>query len=491
MFLAVIIIISFSVWGGWQRTHQGSAIADGSASAFSIYGKEYTILEMQRLERYGQVMYMLQMFDVAQGLMQISADSGTRGADFVFNLLVLRHEMEKQGIRPTDAEAKQALEALPALQDGGKFSPQRAHLAEENLGMLGFDGATMLDVMKVSIGFNKLQDILAKNYRPSPLEVEKTYASRYQTAKIASVSFALEDFKKTAKVTDEEIKKYYDEKKDTYQTLEKRAASYVLFELPADLDSKTPEERQKIQSGVVDRVNQFNDASVAPGAKLEDIAVKLKEKVLTLAAFDRETPPEALKEEADVVTAIFQIGKSTTGISDPVKGTKGYYIFHLTQVEEPKQQDLAAVKTKVQEALVTQKAQEALSKAVNEARLAFVDGLKANKKVEDIAKEKNLTLSAQSELDASAPPQELPDAYPILRQVIETAAGQVTKAIDTEKGATLVYVYSKELRKREDSATLRKSVEDSLVRMGRISIFSAWFSKRREEAKIKMLIDMA
>jgi len=160
-------------------------------------------------------------------------------------------------------------------------------------------------------------------------------------------------------------------------------------------------------------------------------------------------------------------------------------------VEEPKQQDLAAVKDKVKETLVAQKAQEILSKAVNDARTAIEDGLKAGKKIDDVVKEKKLTLTPQTELDVSQPPPELENGYQIAREAEHTPAGAITKAIDTDKGATLVYVHAKELRKREDSSTLRKNTEDSSARMERMRIFNAWFNRKRQEAKVKLRVEMA
>lgn len=519
--LTVIIILSFSVWGGWKKGRD--AFANKGDAAFTIYGRDYTVTEMERYERYMQLMSMLQMFDLYQGLMMVAQEPETRGNDLVFNLLVLQHEMDRMGIHPSDAEAKAGLEKLPALQENGQFSPQRANMVESNLGMYGFKSSDMLEIMKLNIGFKKLQDLLGKNYTPSPVETEKAYASRHQTLKISTASFALDDFKKQVQIKDEDIQKYYDENKETYKTTEKRAVSYVHFEeaspepakKPEDkkaadakpdekkADDKKPEapkekteeekqkEKQKAQQDLVDRVNKFNEATLDPKAKFEDIAKKLNEKAVAVPAFAKDSPPDAIKTEQEVIDAIFQLNKESRPISDPVKASKGYYIVGLAQVDEPKQQPLAEVKEKIKETLVTQKAQEAMSKAVNEARTAIQEGLKAGKKFDDIAREKKLTVSPQKELDIAQPAPDLENGFQIAREAEHTPAGEVAKAVDTDKGAVLVYVHSKELRKRDDSANLRKSTEDSTARMERMHIFNAWFSQKRKEAKVKLHVQTA
>lgn len=487
--LTVIVIISFASWGG-TRTGNGPQMASSSDDAFTMYGEDYTVAELQRLERTGQIIMMLQMYDLYFGLMSAARSPEAGGRDFVFNLLVLQREMKELGIHPSNAEAKAELEKIPALQENGQFSQQRAYNLQQNLSSQGMGGQDMLDVAKLSIGLNRIKDLLGKNYIASSVEVEKAYASRHQTLKVQTIDFALEDFKKTAVVKDDELLKYYDENKDNYKTAEKRAVSYVLFANPADLDKKTPEERTKVNQEQVARVEAFSNAAADKNAKFDAVVAGQKAKAEKVALFEKETPPEALKGEKEVVEAIFTIPSSRI-ISDPVKGSKGWYVFSVTKVEEPKQQDLAAVKDKVKEVLVGQKAQEALSKAVNEARTALQEGLKAGKKIEDIAKEKKLTLAAVKELTIDEPAKDLPNAVEIAREAEKVAAGDVSKAVNTDKGAVLTYVAAKELRKRDDSASLRKNTEDTRASQERDRLFQSWFSTKHAEAGLKVHLKMS
>lgn len=287
--LTVVVILSFSVWGGW-RSGNGPQMASSSDDAFTMYNETYSVAEMQRLERTAQVIQMLQMYDLYFGLMSASRSPDAGGRDFVFNLLVLKKQMEEMGVHPSDADAKAELEKLPSLQENGKFSQQRAYNLQQNLGMYGMGGGDMLEVAKLSIGYRRIQDLIGKNYIPSPLETEKAYASSHQTLKVQTVDFLTEEFKKTAKVTDEEIKKYYDENKDNYKSVEKRAVSYVLFANPADADKKPLEERQKLQKEQISRVEKFNTASIAAGAKFEEIVKNLKEKAETAPLFAKDSP---------------------------------------------------------------------------------------------------------------------------------------------------------------------------------------------------------
>ncbi|TDU66551.1 parvulin-like peptidyl-prolyl cis-trans isomerase protein [Prosthecobacter fusiformis] len=485
--VTVVIIISFSVWGGWKGRE--SPEGQPTDTAFTVYGRNYTIAEAQRLGRRMQMIYNLQMFELL-GLSRLGSQDD-KNNNIVINQIVLQKEMDRLGIHPSDAEAKEAMKKIPTFQENGAFSAERAYNVEQMLGANGFSSDDLLGIVKLSIGYNKLRDLVSKSYTASPLEAEKAYASEHQTLKVNTIAFNLEDYKKTAEVKDEEIQKYYDEQKETYKTAEKRSISYVYFELPKADETKPLEERQNAEKAVVDRVNKFNDASILPAAKFDAVVTELKEKAVTTELFTKEAAPEAIKAETDLLDSIFTLNPEVRPISDPVKGANGYYIFTVTKVEEPKQQELAEVKDKVKEVLVGQKAQEALTKATNEARTALADGLKAGKKIADIAKEKNLTLSPVTDITVAEPALDVPNGNLIARQAQDTPAGELTKAIDTETGSLLVYVSSKELRKRDDSAAQRENMSSSRADQERTRIFEAWFSRRRDESKPKMEITQA
>ena len=485
--LTTIIILSFSVWGGWKKG--SGAMDDPTETAFTIYGKDYSRSEMERHMRYMRLAYMMGMYDLPQQLTMVSRKYQTRDEvplDFVFNLIVLRREMENNGIAISNEEARAELKKLPAFQNNGAYDAARASQLEDNLGSMGFNGSDMIEIIKDKVGLEKLRALVAGNFSPSPHAVSTSYASQYQTVKASTITFALEDFKKKAQVTDEEIKKYYEEKKETFKTPEKRAVSYVFFEEPKDLDKLDADKRAKAQNDYGKRVNDFNEASLKPKAKLELIAAGLKMKVEMLAAFAQDAPPDAIKTESDLISAIFFHNPDAHPISDPVKGTKGYYIFSILKRDEPKQQELKEVTDKIKLTLVSQKAQEAMLKAANDAREALAAGLKTGRKIGDLAKEKQLALVEVPEFSPSSPSPDAKVGREITSAAVKLAAGQISTPVDSDTGSVLVYVNAKELRKRDDSATLKQNVQESIVFREQFEVFRAWFAKKVDESKLKV-----
>jgi hypothetical protein len=482
--LTVAIIISMFYYGVSQTAANHEKKLLPTDVALTVYGKDYSVADVQRVQRAAQFTQYYLQSDELSSILSIIPSSG--GLEAFGNFFVARHLMEKLGIRPSNEEARAALDKLPALQNNGKLDVSRGQMLEQLAASMGFDSEALLDIMKDIVGLQKLQDIVTKSYTASPLAAEKQYASSYQTFKGSKIVFETDTFKKAASVTDAEIKKYYEENKENYKTLEKRAVSYVFFEKAKDLDKKPLEERQKAQNAVVERVNAFNALTNSKDKPktFAEAAAATKEKIETVPAFSQGSPPDALKAESDLLEQIFARSKASVAPAEAVEGINGWYVFDVTKFEEPKQQELAEVTSKIKEALLGQKADEARTKAVNEARLALSEGLKAGKKIDDLVKAQKLTLQPLPDIDTANPPQEVPNSFLIGQEAAKTAVGSISRAVDFDKGALLIYVSAKELRKRPDSAELRKNQVESLSDQERDRLFRTWFKKQHEAARI-------
>jgi len=485
--LTITIIITFSFWGVPSREHGYQKRVQASDVALTVGGHDYTVRDVERAQRSLQFsQQFLQSFELLMALMQLSGERsfGGGGPDMLVDLFVARQLMDEMGIRVSNEEARRALEQIPALQTNGKFDVSRGQQLEEMAAAMGFEPQDLFGIMKDTIGLRKLQALVTHPYVASPLAAEMSYVSKNHTFKGSKIVFETETFKKAAKVTDEEIKSYYEENKENYKTLEKRSINYVFFESPKDLDKKPLEQRQKEVNAQVQRVNAFNELTAA-GVKFDEAAAKTKETVVSTPPFSVSEPPEALKSERELLGLVFARAKDVEIAPEALEGISGWYVFDLTKIEEPKQQELAEVTDKIKETLLSQKADEARTKAVNEARIALNEGLKAGKKIAEMAKEKNLTLEKLPDIDIANPPQEVPNGFLIAQQAAATAVGAVSTAVDYDKGTLLIYVAEKELRKRPDGDMLRKDQMNSLSQEESQRVFSAWFARKKEEAKVK------
>ncbi len=492
--VTAVVIISFTFWGSTTDTGAQSGMITSDATAFTMHGREYDYADYKRLTQLYQIAASLglRVLDGRAEFTEALTEFAPRfraneevPRDFAFNLTLLRHELKKNGIHASDAEVKDQFRRLPVFQTNGELDRAKLEAFENSIGMFGMRVSDVYELIRDWLGMQKLIQVVAGNNVPSPHLASQFYAATCQTIQAATLPFLLEDFKKTAQVTGEDIKKYFEQKKEQFKTPEKRAVSYVFFDSPQDLDKVSLDERIKKNSEFSRAVEDFSNEAFA-GGKFDDLAKKFGKEVKRLAPFARAEVPEELKEKQELVFEIFRNDPKKHPVSEPIQSEKGYYFFAVTEVQEAKPQELKDAEAKVREILIGQKAQEGMMKAANDARARIDEAVKAGKSFEDAAKEAKLEPQALPEFTPADPPKDLSNGYQIVAEAQQTPAGSFAKKpLVTENGANLVYVKSKELRKREDSAALRGRVEDSLAMLAERDVFRAWFDRRRDESKLK------
>jgi len=148
------------------------------------------------------------------------------------------------------------------------------------------------------------------------------------------------------KVTDQQIQEYYEKNKNQFAQPERRDLSIVLTKTQA----KAQQAKEELKSGEpfkqVAKEFSIDDASKAQGGKLPAVAKGQQEK-----AFD---------------TAIFGADKGK--ITGPVKTQFGWYVFKVDKVNAASQQTLEQAKATIKQVLASQNQQKALDSFVKDFR---------------------------------------------------------------------------------------------------------------------------
>jgi foldase protein PrsA len=153
------------------------------------------------------------------------------------------------------------------------------------------------------------------------------------------------------KVTDAEIKTYYDKNKQRFAQPERRDLLVVLTK-----DKAKADEAKKALAGgdkfaAVAKKYSIDQASKAQGGKLLAVAKGQQEKALD--------------------DAVFKASKGA--LTGPVKTQFGYYVFEVTKVTKASQQTLEQSKTTIKQLLASQKQQKALDTFVKDFRKKWKD----------------------------------------------------------------------------------------------------------------------
>jgi foldase protein PrsA len=226
---------------------------------------------------------------------------------FLIQSAWVQQEAEKQGIKVSDAEVKSSF----ADQKKASFPTDKAYQA----------------FLKTS-GMNE-EDILFR--------VKLDQLQQKLTQKVT---------KDASKVSDDDVKAYYDKNKKRFAQPERRDLRIVLTKT----EEKANQAKAALAAGqdfkAVAKQYSIDEASKAQGGKLPAVAKGQQEKALD--------------------NAIFKAKKGQ--LTGPVKTQFGYYVFEVTKITPAAQQTLAQAKATIKQTLASQNQQKALDKFVKSFR---------------------------------------------------------------------------------------------------------------------------
>ena len=395
-------------------------------------------------------------------------------------------EAKRLGLGASDAEVRERLLAIPAFQENGQFigfDRYRQMLAMQEPPVREKD---FEESVRRSITLEKLQAVVTNWITVSDAEAEAEFRKRNEKGKFSVVSFPLDKFRETVQATDEEVSRWFEEKKDSYKIPEKRKVRYALVDVQA-LRERVQVTPQDIQRYYEDNEQQYkqpeqvrashillktegkDDAAVKKQA--EDLAKKAKagadfaELAKKFSEDDSNNSKGgdldffgkgAMVPEFDAVVFAMQPGQ----VSDAVKTQFGYHVIKLTEKRAASQRPLAEVQPQIEDQIKWQRAQE-------QAQRTADDVAKQMKKPSDfdtVAKPRGLTVGESSLFSREEPIAGLGMSPAVSEQAFALKEGEVSDAIRTPQGFAFITVTG-----RQDSYTpkideVKQRVRDDVLK---------------------------
>jgi peptidyl-prolyl cis-trans isomerase D len=144
------------------------------------------------------------------------------------------------GVDVTPDEVREAVETHPYLQDQGKFiglERYKAILASNNISVSDFEE----DLRNAQI-VKKVREIITDSIGVSDQELRDDFARTNQETVADYVLLKKDDFLKSVKPTEEDLRAYFEGHKDVYRIKEKRRAQYLVIPIPKTLPGVTDDE---------------------------------------------------------------------------------------------------------------------------------------------------------------------------------------------------------------------------------------------------------
>jgi peptidyl-prolyl cis-trans isomerase D len=358
MIVIAILAIPF-IFYFVQRPDYGAIRADQFAR---IYDRNVSTLEAQQTARLLSLAQALGMSDFVETMTAGAGFNQNQAAvQFIVNLLVLRHEADRLGLRPSASEIADVVRKLPAFQGDSGFDINKFNgLVQNGLAPLGLSEEHIEQLVRDQISLNEIQHLLATGVSFPKSELDENFQRGYDKLYVSVIRFRSADFDRDIKINDEDVQKYYDAHKSELKTDEKRKVEFVQLTMTEEEKKLTGKERIEALQKLADRATDFTQALLQKDSDFKQAAAKFQLPLHETAEFTAAEPDPQLKVDQQLGAAAFKLSAQEPN-SDPVQVADGFYILHLTGTTEARPLTVEEAKPKIVDALKKTRSRELMS----------------------------------------------------------------------------------------------------------------------------------
>ena len=344
-----------------------------------MYGRKISVIEARREANLFQLAELLQISDLTNGLAPGSGEFNQRAAAFIIDLNVLRHESDRLGIEPAESEIIDAIKKFPGLQGPSGFDAAKYDQVERTiLPSLGFSDEQLRELARYELCLKRIKSLVSSAVTIPESESKANFEQLYSKNFATVIHLKATDFAKDVKVSDDDIKKYYESHKSELKTEPKRQVEFVRLTLNDEQKKLKDKARIDALQKLADRANDFSQALLDKGADFKQVAAKFQLPVETTGEFTSSTPDPKLKADAQLNQAALRLTQQEP-TSDPVQATDGFAVLHLVSFVDARPLTPDEAKPKVVDAIKADRSRELAMTKGRQAADALKNALKSGK----------------------------------------------------------------------------------------------------------------
>src|SRR5438874_3397262 len=460
-----------------------------------IYDRNVSILEAQQFAKLRSLAQALGMSDFVGTMTAGAAMNQNQAAvQFIVNLLVLRHEAGRLGLRPSDSEVAEVVRKLPAFQGDSGFDINKFNnLVQNGLAPLGLAEEHIEQLVRDQIFLNEIQKLLAAGVSLPKNELDENFQRGYDKLYVSVIRFRSADFDKDVKINDEDVQKYYDAHKAELKTDEKRKVEFVQLTLNEEEKKLAGRERIEALQKLADRATDFTQALLGEGADFKQAAAKLQLPVHETGEFTATEPDPRLKDR-QLGVAAFKLSAQEPH-SDAVQVADGFYILHLTGKTEARPLTAEEAKPKIVDALKKTRARELMStkgaELVQQLREAKKSGQpleavieKAGVKPEKLAAF-SLIEEESEKSEGDEPKKQSPELLTIKDAVVLLNPGDVTEFVPSGTDGLIAILEKREPLGDAGAGEKKAAFEKRILENKQRIVVVEWLRDRQQAAGLE------
>jgi peptidyl-prolyl cis-trans isomerase D len=464
-----------------------------------MYGRKVTMTEAHRDARLFQLSQLLGMSDLLDGLAPGSGTDDQKIATFIINLIVLRHEAERLGIEPADSEIVDAVRNFPAFKGASGFDTAKYDQVEQAvLPSFGFTDEQLRELARDQLCLKRIKEVVASGVSFPESESKSNYEQLYGKNFVSVVRVHSADFVKEIKVSDDDIKKYYEAHKSELKTEEKRKVEFVRLALSEEQKKLKDKERIDALQKLADRANDFSQALLEKGADFHQVAAKFQLPIETTGEFTTSTPDPKLKADPQLNKAAFTLTPQEPN-SDPLQSADGFTVLHLNGIVEARPLTLDEAKQKIADQIKNDRSREMATAKGRQAAESLKNALKSGKPLPaalqeagGLKPEKIEPFMAADEADAKNPPEK-PKNDPTDMMMIKNVSaqlqpGEVSDFVPWIDGGLIILMEKREPPDPAKYQQTKATFEERYLKNAREYVFMEWLHDRQRDAGLQSAV---
>ena len=457
----------------------------------NLYGRKVTLSEARWDARLFQLSRVLGIAEL-HGLAPSAGSDDQKLPAFVINLIVLRHEAERLGISPSKAEIVEAVRNFPAFQGTSGFDSAKYDQIEQNvLPAFGFTNEQLEQLARDELCLKRIKDVVVSVVALPESESKSNYEQLYGENFISVIRVHGTDFLKEIKVSDDDIKKYYEAHRSELKAEEKRKVEFVKLALTDEQKKLKDKERIDALQKLADRANDVSQALLEKEADFHQIATKFQLPAESTGEFTMSAPDPKLKGESQLNQTAFRLTPQEPN-SDPIQVADGYAILHLTGVVEARLLTLDEAKQKIVDQIKTERSREMATAKGRKGAETLRNGLQAGhplqlilEQADGLKPEKMEPFTIGDEADVKNPPDK--PKQPVDMMMIKNVAsqlhpGEVSDFVPWVDGGFIVLMEKREPPDPAKYQGTKATLEENYLKNAREYVFMEWLRDRQRNA---------
>jgi parvulin-like peptidyl-prolyl cis-trans isomerase-like protein/SurA-like protein len=483
MIVIVILALPFCIY--FVKTDYSAIRPDDFGR---IYNRKISLVEARRDARLFDLAQALGMSSFRQDLSAGAKSEADAYVPFILNLVILRHEAARLGIWPTAPEIADVVRKLEAFRGPSGFDLQKYNNFTQNfLAPNGLGEEQIEQLVRDELCLNRIKQLVAAGASLPESESKANYDEAYGKLFVSVIRLRSSDFAKDIKVTDDDVRKYYEAHKAEFKSEEKRKIEFVSLAFTDEQKKLSGKERIDALQKLADRANDFTQALLEKGADFKQVAAKFQRPVRVTGEFTAAAPDPQLNVDPQLGAAAFGLTVQEPN-SDPLQAGDGFYILHLAGMAEARPLTVEEAKPKVLEAIKSSRTKELIStkgaEIAHQLREATASGQPVEAAIQKTGLKAEKIPPFSLAEDSTAKPEERnepPDLVAIKNAVAQINPGDVSDFFPWEEGGLIAAL---EKREPADPAKYpeKKAAFDSRYRE---IVFYEWLRDRQRDAGLQ------